>query len=240
MDIKIQNISHNYHNAHPLSLNNLSLEIKSGTKHGVFGSNGAGKSTLIKIICKVITPTSGSVEFARNGQSITDKTIIKQNVGYVPQDFAFYEELTVLQNAKYFGTMFNLSKVQINEQYENLVEVFGLQAHLKKKVKTFSGGMKRKVNLILGLLHNPELIILDEPTVGIDVHSKNDILNYLNELHKMGKTIIYSSHQMNESESFCENFSLLHEGENIVTGNLEEILLHQKKTNLEAILLDRG
>ena len=181
----------------------------------------------------------GQFFFNKENSELNDKVKVKQSIGYVPQDFAFYEELTLLQNAKYFGTMFNLTNAEIQDQYESLISIFGLQNDQKKKISSFSGGMKRKVNLILGLLHNPEIIILDEPIVGIDVHSKNDILNYLNELHQLGKTIIYTSHQMNESQSFCENFTLLHEGENIITGNLEEVLQHQNKKNLEAILLDR-
>lgn len=239
MNISVENISHTYKGAERLSINELSLKIKSGTKHGIFGSNGAGKSTLIKIICNVISPTSGSVVFNKKDDSLNDVVEVKQSIGYVPQDFAFYEELTLLQNAKYFGTMFNLTDIEIQEQYDSLVSVFGLKNDQKKKISSFSGGMKRKVNLILGLLHKPEIIILDEPIVGIDVHSKNDILNYLNELHQMGKTIIYTSHQMNESQSFCENFTLLNDGKNIITGNLEEVLLHQNKRNLESILLDQ-
>tara|TARA_B110000285_G_scaffold119810_1_gene135567 strand:+ start:4796 stop:5515 length:720 start_codon:yes stop_codon:yes gene_type:complete len=239
MNISVDNISHSYKDADRLSIDQLSLKIKSGTKHGIFGSNGAGKSTLIKIICNVISPSSGTVVFNEKGNDLNDKVEVKQSIGYVPQDFAFYEELTLLQNAKYFGTMFNLTDIEIQEQYQYLVSIFGLKNDQKKKISSFSGGMKRKVNLILGLLHNPQILILDEPIVGIDVHSKNDILNYLNELHQLGKTIIYTSHQMNESQSFCENFTLLHEGRNIVTGNLEEVLQHQNKKNLEAILLDQ-
>jgi ABC-2 type transport system ATP-binding protein len=134
--------------------------------------------------------------------------------------------------------MFNLDKELIREKYEELTHRFGLENHLKKKVKTFSGGMKRKVNLILGLLHNPKILVLDEPIVGIDVRSKVEILNYLNEIHQQGITIIYTSHQMNESQSFCENFTLLDCGKNLITGNLEEVLKHQGKTDLESILLD--
>ena len=127
MNISVENISHTYKGAERLSINELSLKIKSGTKHGIFGSNGAGKSTLIKIICNVISPTSGTVVFNKKDDSLNDVVEVKQSIGYVPQDFAFYEELTLLQNAKYFGTMFNLTDIEIQEQYDSLVSVFGLK-----------------------------------------------------------------------------------------------------------------
>ncbi len=237
MRISIQNITHQYKGATINSLSNLSLEIEEGTKHGIFGANGAGKSTLIKIICNVMQPTQGEVKFYENTRILTNRIEVKTAIGYVPQNFAFYEELTIWQNVKYFGAMFNLTRLEIKKRYEELIPLFGLENHQKKKVKTFSGGMKRKLNLILGLLHNPRVLVLDEPIVGIDVHSKNEILKHLNTLHNDGVTIIYTSHQMNESQSFCENFTLLNDGENIVTGNLNEVLKHQNKKDLESILL---
>jgi ABC-2 type transport system ATP-binding protein len=238
MKVLISNISHKYKGSDKLSLENLSMEIVPGSKHGIFGANGAGKSTIIKIICNVFLPSEGKVEYSLDEKILSDKTTIKQSIGYVPQDFAFYEELTIWQNVRYFGTMFNLEKSQIEHKYLELVNRFDLKGHLKKKVKTFSGGMKRKVNLILGLLHDPKIIVLDEPIVGIDVKSKIEILNYLNEIHQKGITIIYTSHQMNESQSFCDNFTLLDCGKNLITGNLEEILSHQGKKDLESILID--
>jgi len=237
MKISIQNINHKYKGAETNCLSNLSLDIVEGSKHGIFGANGAGKSTLIKMICNVMKPTIGEVKFYKDNIELTNSIEIKASVGYVPQEFAFYEELTVWQNVKYFGAMFNLSLQEIKTSYEDLILLFGLVEHQKKKVKTFSGGMKRKVNLILGLLHKPQVLVLDEPIVGIDVHSKNDILNYLNTLNEKGVTLIYTSHQMNESQSFCDRFTLLNEGENIVTGNLNKVLKHQNKKDLEAILL---
>ena len=237
MNISINQISYQYKQAESLSLDNISVDIKSGSKHGIFGANGAGKSTLIKAICNVIQPNVGTIQFSDKGE-IIPKELIKQMIGYVPQDFAFYEELTIWNNIKYFGVMFNLPDKVIKERYDEFMELFALTNFSKKRIKTFSGGMKRKVNLMLGLLHNPSLIVLDEPIVGIDVHSKSEILNYLNGLHQSGKTIIYTSHQMNESQSFCDNFTLIDNGKSIVTGNLLEILDHQGKKDLESILLD--
>lgn len=237
MNIEVKNISHHYNKTTIPSLEKISFEIKEGSKHGIFGANGAGKSTLIKILCNVIKPKGGQINYIENNIPIINQTLIKQSIGYVPQDFAFYEELTIWQNVKYFGSMFNLDLKTIKTKYEELIQLLGLTDQSNKKVLTFSGGMKRKVNLILGLLHNPSIIILDEPIVGIDAHSKYDILNHLNKLNENGKTIIYTSHQMNESQSFCEDFTLLHKGKLIVTGNLEEILEDQGKKDLESILL---
>jgi ABC-2 type transport system ATP-binding protein len=237
MDLYINNISYKYKNSNQKSLTNITFNVTKGSKHGIFGANGAGKSTLLKLICSVMLPTEGNVKFIRNEETISDKNEIKQFIGYVPQDFAFYEELTIWQNIKYFGIMFNIKADAIKQKYENLIQTFGLTQHTNKKLKSLSGGMKRKVNLMLGLIHDPKIIILDEPIVGIDIHSKNDILGYLNKLNSEGVTIIYTSHQMNESQSFCNNFTLLDKGENIVTGNLKEVLKHQNKPNLESILL---
>lgn len=237
MDLFINHISHTYKNANHKSLTNISLNIPKGSKHGIFGANGAGKSTLLKLMCNVMLPSEGSMTFVIDNETITDTTKIKQSIGYVPQDFAFYEELTIWQNIKYFGIMFNLKIEAIRLKYDHLIDTFGLTAHTSKKLKALSGGMKRKVNLMLGLIHNPHVLILDEPIVGIDVHSKNDILDYLNKLNKEGITIVYTSHQMNESQSFCNNFTLLDKGKNVVTGDLKEVLRHQNKPNLESILL---
>lgn len=237
MELVLDNISVKYKNASVNSLENFSLTIREGAKHGIFGANGAGKSTLMKVICQVIAPTSGSISYFEQEKKIDELKKIKQNIGYVPQEFAFYEDLTIIQNARYFGTMFNLPQEIIETRCKDLIAKLDLSDHQKKKVKTFSGGMKRKVNLILALLHNPSVLVLDEPTVGIDVFSKHDILNYLNDLHATGCTIIYTSHQMNESQSFCDNFTLLYKGKNVVTGNLEEVLTHQNATDLESILL---
>lgn len=238
MDISINNISHHYKTAPKQSLTNLNFTIIKGSKHGVFGANGAGKSTFLKLVCNVMLPTEGSIEFSDQNTIVSDRNIIKQSIGYVPQEFAFYEELTIWQNISYFGTMFNLTDHLIKERYTELITTFGLTQHINKKLKSLSGGMKRKVNLMLGLIHKPKVLILDEPIVGIDVHSKNDILQYINQLNTKGVTIIYTSHQMNESQSFCDNFTLLDNGRNIVTGDLTEVLSHQNKPNLESILLD--
>ena len=237
MDLFINNISHNYKNASSKSLTNITFNIPKGSKHGIFGANGAGKSTLLKLMCNVMLPSEGSMTFVSKNETISDKIKIKQSIGYVPQDFAFYEELTIWQNIKYFGIMFNLTNDIIKQKYDDLIQIFGLTPHTNKKLKVLSGGMKRKVNLMLGLIHDPKVIILDEPIVGIDVHSKNDILDYLNKLNTEGVTIIYTSHQMNESQSFCNSFTLLDKGKNIVTGDLKEVLNHQNKPNLESILL---
>lgn len=235
--IHIDHVSKKYKNALVFSLDNIDFEIKGGSTHGILGSNGAGKSTLIKIICDVLEPTIGKVDFfSKNGSKI-NRDEIKSIIGYVPQDFAFFDELSIKQNFTYFGTMYNLSKETIENKYEEMIQLLKLEAHQEKKIKLFSGGMKRKVNLALGLLHNPEVIILDEPTVGIDIRSKAEILEYLKELNKQGKTIIYTSHQMKEAQDFCSHVSLFNEGKMIVSDRVEEVLSKMNQENLETLLL---
>lgn len=238
MNITISDISFKYKNASIEALQHLSLSIKKGEKHGIFGSNGAGKSTLIKLICQVLQPQKGNIVFSNESGPLASSSVIKQNIGYVPQDLAFYEELNLIQNIEYYGVMYNLSNDLIQERSKDLIHLLGLLEKKNLKLKKLSGGMKRKVNLLLALLHDPEIIILDEPTVGIDVFSKNEIIKHLNYLNEVkGKTIIYTSHEMSESQNFCSNFTLLDLGKVLVSGNLEDVLHHQQQPNLEAVLI---
>jgi ABC-2 type transport system ATP-binding protein len=236
-EININKLSKKYKNATSFSLIDINFKILAGSTHGILGSNGAGKSTLIKIICDVLIPTNGTVDFLDSENQKIKREEIKSIIGYVPQDFAFFDELSIKQNFIYFGTMYNLQKAEIINKYEEMIHFLKLEDHQQKKIKLFSGGMKRKVNLALGLLHNPEVIILDEPTVGIDIRSKADIIDHLKQLNHQGKTIIYTSHQMKEAQDFCSHVSLFNEGKMIVSDKMENVLQKMNQEDLESLLL---
>ncbi len=228
--IQIEKLSKRYKGSTDLSLQDVSFTIHAGDKFGIFGPNGAGKTTLISIICKLFSETSGKVHyFPSNGEAL--------NLGFVPQDLALYEELTAYQNLEYFGALYKLSKKESKLRSLKLLSVLGLSKVAQKKVKTFSGGMKRRLNLAIGILNNPEIIFLDEPTVGVDIQSKNAIMAFLNELNKKGTTIIYTSHHMEEAEEFCDKVAILDYGKLIANDTLENLFESYKVSGLMDIML---
>ena len=217
--IEIKGLTKWYKQATEPAVNNLDLKIEKGSVFGLLGPNGAGKTTTISIICNQIKANSGKVIIAGNDLS-TDTEKIKKIIGVVPQDIALYTNLTACENLKFFGNMYGLSGKFLKQRIVACMVNFGLENKLDQKINTYSGGMKRRVNLIAGLLHQPEILILDEPTVGIDVQSKMVIIEHLSKMSKTeGTTIIYTSHLMEEAEHFCTQIGIIDEGKLIVTGN---------------------
>jgi ABC-2 type transport system ATP-binding protein len=209
--IQISNLSKIYKDAEMYSLDDFSLDIKEGQIFGLLGPNGAGKTTLISILCGLIKPTLGSftidnLVYAKNANEI------KKIIGVVPQEYALYPTLTARENLLYFGSMYGLKGNDLKEKVIDSLDFLGLLKFADKRIETFSGGMKRRVNLIAGILHNPKILFLDEPTVGVDVHSKNVIIEYLKELNKTGTTIIYTSHHLSEAQDFCTNIAIIDGG----------------------------
>ncbi len=234
--IEINAISKTYKGSLEKSLNKVSFSINQGDKIGIFGPNGAGKTTLISIICGIINASSGEVKYRSNGDTVDLKSMLYK-IGYVPQDFSFYEELSPFQNLMYFGSLYNIPKKELKVKTENLLSVLGLSHVTHKKVVKFSGGMKRRVNLAIGIINDPELLFLDEPTVGVDVQSKNAIISYLEELNKKGTTIIYTSHHMNEAQEFCNRIVLIDKGNLIESNTLDVLLEKHNEQNLESLFL---
>jgi len=186
--IQIEHISKCFVSEKPV-LKNLSFNIFGGEKIGILGPNGAGKTTLISIICGILDPENGNIHYTNNNKNI-NYTAFKHLLGYVPQELAFYEDLSPIQNLNYFGAMYGLNKSIIKKKSEEILTILGLIDVRNDKAKTFSGGMKRRLNLAISILHQPKVLFLDEPTVGIDVQSKNAIITILNQLNKNGTTII--------------------------------------------------
>lgn len=234
--LEIQNIYKRYHGETIDSLSGINLTIKVGDRFGILGPNGAGKTSLISILCGIIPQSAGDVLYW--GERFSEQsTALKSKIGYVPQDFAFYEDITAFQNLEYFGAMYNLPKTQVHARAHELLDLLGLKAVSHKKVKAFSGGMKRRVNLAIGILHKPSILFLDEPTVGVDIQSKNAIINFLNHINQEGTTIIYTSHHLDEAQEFCNQIALIDQGKNIISGETTALLKENDAKDLKDLML---
>ena len=235
--IGIRNLTKKYKGSDEAALKGISLDIYPNEIFGLLGPNGAGKTTTISILCGLFKPTSGEVMI--DGFDLNqDLDHIKQVIGVVPQDIALYPTLTALENLTFFGNMYGLKGKPLKDLILDRMSVFGLERFAKKKISSFSGGMKRRVNLIAGLLHNPKILFLDEPTAGIDVQSKIVILEFLEKINRDGTTIIYTSHYMEEAENLCTRVSIIDQGKIISTGNPKELVAdHPEFKNLENLFL---
>ena len=219
-------------------LQNVSFEIMEGELFGLLGPNGAGKSTLIDILTGIQSMDSGEIFI--NGKSIkTDKVEIRKHLGLVPQDIALLEELNAVDNLEYFGGLYGLAGQELKSQIEKLLEVAGLTDKKKEKVKNYSGGMKRRLNIAVAMLHNPSILILDEPTVGVDAQSRQHIFVYIQSLAEQGTTILYTSHYMEEIEALCKRVFILDLGEEVAYGTKEEVKKLVGHTQTVALTLDR-
>jgi len=235
--IQIDKISKKYKTADVFSVSNLDLNISENEIFGLLGPNGAGKTTLISILCSLVKPTSGT--FSINGLNYQqNKNELKQLIGIVPQEYALYPTLTAFENLKYFGSMYGLHGKTLKNRINEYLEILGLSQFANKKIDTFSGGMKRRINLIASILHEPKVLFLDEPTVGVDVQSKNVIIEFLQNLNKKGTTIIYTSHHLNEAETFCTRVAIIDHGKLITKGKPADLISnHEGAHNLEDVFL---
>ena len=235
--VEIQHVTKTYKNALKPSVNNLSFQINTGTIFGLLGPNGAGKTTLISMLCGLFPPNSGQINI--NGFTHqTNSKACKQIIGVVPQEIALYPTLTAWENLIFLGNMYGLNRVVLNEKIKTYLHIFGLEENAHQKISTFSGGMKRRVNLIAGILHQPQLLILDEPTVGVDIQSKNAIITQLKTLNKEnGTTILYTSHHLDEAEDFCSHIAIIDEGKLITQGNTQELIKTHQCQNIEDVYL---
>ena len=235
--IQIQSLSKKYKDADAFSLNDLTLTINEGQIFGLLGPNGAGKTTLISMLCGLIKPTSGS--FTINNLMYAENALaIKKLIGVVPQEYALYPTLTARENLLYFGSMYGLKGETLKAKVNESLDFLGLLKFADKRVETFSGGMKRRVNLIAGILHNPKVLFLDEPTVGVDVQSKNAIIDYLKQLNNSGTTIIYTSHHLSEAQDFCTDIAIIDRGTIYVQGTPKSLISNTPNAkNLEDVFI---
>ena len=222
-------------NSNP-SVDNLSLSIKKGEVFGLLGPNGAGKTTTLNILCGLRSLDCGSATIS--GYSVKDEMKkIKPFIGVVPQDIALYPTLTAYENLKIFGGIYQLGKKELNERIDELLNVFGLEKNKNRILGKYSGGMKRRINLIAGILHRPKLLFLDEPTVGVDVQSRHVIIENLKNINKNGTTIIYTSHHLNEAENICTSIALMDDARIICEGTPQQLIAANNVETLEALFL---
>ncbi|NOT06526.1 MAG: ATP-binding cassette domain-containing protein [Anaerolineales bacterium] len=218
--LEVQNLVKNYGDFQ--AVKGVSFNIEEGEIFSLLGPNGAGKTTTISMLSTLYTPTSGDAVVG--GHSVTkDPMAVRGVIGVVPQDLALYEDLTARENLIFWGQMYNLSGKSLNIRVDEVLEQIGLTDKAKNRVKTFSGGMKRRVNIGVGLLHKPRLLFMDEPTVGIDPQSRRAILDTVKDLNKQGMTLLYTTHYMEEAEELSNRVGIIDHGELIAIGTQKEL-----------------
>lgn len=235
--IEISHLFKKYKNAEDFSVNDISLNIRREDIFGILGPNGAGKTTLLSMLSGLIKPTSGS--FTISGLSHRkDQYKIRQIIGTVPQEYALYPTLSAKENLMYFGSLYGLKSTDLEQKIANALDRMGLSKFADKKIGQFSGGMKRRCNLIAGTLHHPKVLFLDEPTVGVDVQSKKAIIEYLLNLNREGTCIIYTSHHLSEAEEFCTQIAIIDHGKIHATGSPKELIARiPQAENLEDVFI---
>ncbi|SDM98710.1 ABC-2 type transport system ATP-binding protein [Fictibacillus solisalsi] len=205
-----------------IAVDNMSLTIKEGEIFGFLGSNGAGKSTTINMVAGLLRSNEGEIKIL--GKNIANHSkFAKRNIGIVPQDLAIYEDLTAFENVRFFAGLYGLRGAELKDRVEEALKFVGLVDKQKSLPKNFSGGMKRRLNIACAIAHKPKLIIMDEPTVGIDPQSRNYILNSVRQLNEMGCTVIYTSHYMEEVEEICSRIAIVDHGKIIAEGTKEQL-----------------
>jgi len=221
--IEITDLTKVYRGGQHPALDGLGLAIRRGAFFGLLGPNGAGKSTLISILCGLLAPTRGTVRVLGTDVQ-ADAARVKSAIGLVPQDLALYPMLTARENLAFFGRMQGLFGVRLRERVAACLAIARLEDLADRRVDTYSGGLKRRLNLVIGLIHEPQLLILDEPTVGIDPQSRNFIHESLLALHQTGMTILYTTHYMEEAENLCDDIAIIDHGKILARGTVPELL----------------
>ncbi|HLO29363.1 MAG TPA: ATP-binding cassette domain-containing protein [Anaerolineales bacterium] len=233
--LEVQNLTKKYGDF--TAVKGISFDIKEGEIFSLLGPNGAGKTTTISMLSTLYAPTSG--EALIGGHSITkDPMAVKRVIGIVPQEIALYEDLTARENLIFWGQMYGLSGKPLQGRIDEVLEQIGLTDKAKNRVRTYSGGMKRRVNIGVGLLHKPRLLFMDEPTVGIDPQSRRAILDTVKDLNQQGMTVLYTTHYMEEAQELSDRVGIIDHGELIALGTQKE--LTQQVGQMETLILHIG
>ncbi|MBA2175882.1 ABC transporter ATP-binding protein [Halobacillus locisalis] len=198
---------------------NVSFKLKEGEAFGLLGPNGAGKSTTIAMICGLVSYDGGQISW--HDKPMTSS--MKKKVGIVPQEIALYPTMSAKENLLFWGRMYGLKRKEAKKRADDVLDIVGLKDRGKETIETFSGGMKRRINIGAALMHEPELLIMDEPTVGIDPQSRNHILETVKQLNRQGMTMIYTSHYMEEVEFLCDRVGIMDHGEVIASGTQKDL-----------------
>lgn len=234
--VEVTHLYKKYKESEDFALKDLSFAVQKGEIYGILGTNGAGKTTLMSILMGGIQPTAGN--FTISGLSYKGQAQqIRYKIGVVPQEYALYPTLTARENLHYFASLYGLKGKQVQERVTQGLERVGLLEVADRKIKHFSGGMKRRINLLAGILHTPEVLFLDEPTVGVDVSSKLIIIDYLKELNRQGMSVLYTSHHMQEAQDFCHRVLILDRGLLRCENSPETLIAETQAQNLEEVFV---
>ena len=229
MILAIKDVSKTYKPNQSKALDKLNISIEESKIIGLLGPNGAGKSTLINIISGLLQSDEGHLFW--KGKEIKNHSQLKSKIGLVPQDIALYPKLTAFENLDYYATQYNIPKKIRDKRISEALKILGLFEVRNQQLINFSGGMKRRINLIAGLVHQPELLIMDEPTVGIDVQSKQAIQEFLLKLNNEGMSMLYTSHMMEEAEKICHQVAIIDHGKILTTDSPEHLIKNTKGAN---------
>ncbi|MBN1803638.1 MAG: ABC transporter ATP-binding protein [Sedimentisphaerales bacterium] len=216
-----------------IAVDGVSFKVEKGETFGLLGPNGAGKTTTIQLLCGLIKPDGGIVTLG--GKTDPSLVEVRLSLGVVPQTLAIYQELSARQNLSFFGKMYGLSGRKLNERIENCLEIAGLKKRSNDRVSKYSGGMKRRLNMVCSFLHEPPLLLLDEPTVGVDPQSRNLIFDTIEDMKKQGRTIIYTTHYMEEAQRLCDRVAILDHGKILDIDSVDNLIKkHGGPSHIEA------
>ncbi|MGB7295418.1 MAG: ABC transporter ATP-binding protein [Candidatus Aminicenantales bacterium] len=232
--LQIRNLTKSFGDV--LALDHFSLDLKKGEVLGLLGPNGAGKTSLISILAGTLRGFTGSVTFLE--RDLFSDRGLKNRLGVVPQDMAFYDELNAMDNLLFWGGLYDVPRADLKHRAGELLELVELSGRAKEPVKNFSGGMKRRLNTAIGLLHRPDLLLLDEPTVGIDVQAKVSILEIIRSVGAAGTGVIFTTHQLAEVETTCSRIAIMDRGRILAQGTLDELVRIVGERNIVEIVGD--
>lgn len=228
--IAISSLRKRYNSNDDDTLKGIDLIINQGEFYGILGPNSAGKTTLISVMCGLLKFNSGQV-FIDQQDITSSRNRVKEKIGLVPQEIALYPKLTVEENVAYFGQMHGVFRNELKDSVDNLLGKLQLIKQADKRISRCSGGIKRRTNIAAGMIHQPKILILDEPTVGVDAQSRNLIFEYLKELNASGTTILYTTHYLGEAEELCSQVSIIDDGLIVESGSPESLIQKHKSCN---------
>ncbi len=229
--IRAENLKKSY--GPTVAVDDVSFEVQKGQTFGLLGPNGAGKTTTIQLLCGLLKPDSGKITL--DGKSDPGLIEVRISLGVVPQALALYQELSALENLRFFGRIYGLSGQKLKERVDNCLDIAGLSKRSKERVSKYSGGMKRRLNMVCSLLHDPPILLLDEPTVGVDPQSRNLIFDTIEDMSKEGRTIIYTTHYMEEAQRLCDKVAIIDQGRILDMDSVENLVTkHGGPSHIEA------
>ncbi len=232
--IQVENLVKSYGDLK--AVDGVSFEIAAGEIYGLLGPNGAGKTTTLSMMAGLLAPDEGRIRF--DGVDLAERPLeVKATLGVVPQENALYEELNAREHLRLWGGLYGLAGGELAAAVDRVLEQVGLAGRAKDPVKQYSGGMKRRLNLALGLVHSPRVILLDEPTVGIDPQARLNILEVVREVAEVGATVLYTTHYLEEAEKLCDRIAILDHGKMLAEGSLDEL---QRMVGGEEVVTLRG